>query len=66
LALGSVAIPGAEAFMNEDTDLMLEEVSDWILSLDYVCRSEEIRELIRHLEQEHGAYPQVLVNIDEN
>ena len=52
--------------MNEERQLVLEKVSEWVTSMDYVCRTPEVRELIRQLEQEHGAYPQTVVNVDEN
>ena len=52
--------------MNEERELLLEKVSEWITSMDFVCRTPEVQELIRRLEQEHGAYPQTVVNIDAN
>jgi len=52
--------------MDAERELLLEKVSEWITSMDYVCRTPEVQELIRQLEKEHGAYPQTVVNVDEN
>lgn len=52
--------------MNEERERLLEEVSDWILSMDYICHTPEVQEMIRQLEKEHGAYQQRVVNVDEN
>jgi hypothetical protein len=52
--------------MIEESDLLMEEISDWILSMDFVCRSQEVKELIQQLEREHGAYPQLIFNVREN
>lgn len=52
--------------MNEERERLLEQVSEWVTSMDYVCRTPEVQQLIRRLEQEHGAYPQTVVNVDEN
>ncbi len=52
--------------MNEERELLLEQVSEWITSMDFVCRTPEVRELIRRLEEEHGAYPQTVLNVDAN
>jgi hypothetical protein len=56
----------AGGFMDAERELLLEKVSEWITSIDYVCRTPEVRELIRRLEKEHGAYPQTVVNVDAN
>lgn len=53
-------------YERRERELLLEEVRDWIASMDYVCRSPEVMELIRQLEIEHHAYPQLVVNVDEN
>jgi hypothetical protein len=53
-------------FVNEERELLLEQVSEWITSMDFVCRTPEVRELIRRLEEEHGAYPQTVLNVDAN
>ncbi len=52
--------------MDAERELLLEKVSEWITRMDYVCRTPEVRELIRRLEKEHGAYPQTVVNVDQN
>lgn len=52
--------------MDKERELLLEKVSDWITSMDFVCRTPEVQKLIRQLEQDHGAYPQMVVNVDEN
>jgi len=52
--------------MDAERELLLKELSKWITSMDYVCRSVEVQELIRRLEKEDGAYPQTVVNVDEN
>jgi hypothetical protein len=51
-----------------EREILLEEVRQWIASRDiaYVCHSPEVTELIHELEREHDAYPQVIVNLDEN
>jgi hypothetical protein len=61
---------GLEGFMEgkreRERELLFEEVREWIGSMEYVCHSPEVMELIRRLEKEHHAYPQVLVNVEEN
>jgi hypothetical protein len=52
--------------MEEQQELLLEEAKEWIASMEHVCRSPEVMELIRQLEKEHHAYPQVLVSVEEN
>jgi hypothetical protein len=64
VALALKRWPGG--FMNEERERLLEQVSEWVTSMDYVCRTPEVQQLIRRLEQEHGAYPQTVVNVDEN
>jgi hypothetical protein len=52
--------------MFEERDRLIEELSDWVISMDFKRQSEEVKELIQHLEREHRAYPQLIVNVEEN
>jgi hypothetical protein len=51
-----------------ERELLLEQVRAWIATKDMtdICRSPEVTELIYQLEREHHAYPQVIVNVNEN
>jgi hypothetical protein len=50
----------------EEQQLLLENAREWIASMDSVCRSPEVIELIMRLERDHHTYPQLIVNVDEN
>jgi hypothetical protein len=52
--------------MIEERDLLIARITDWLMSTDFLRQSEEVKELIRQLEREHGAYPQVIFNLEEN
>jgi hypothetical protein len=52
--------------MDQEREFLLEEVREWIASMENVCQSPEVRELIWQLEREHYAHPQFLVNVEEN
>lgn len=49
-----------------ERELLLKEVREWIARMESVCQSPEVIALIHQLEREHHAYPQVIVNIEEN
>jgi hypothetical protein len=52
--------------MDEERELLLEQVRESIASMECICQSPDVRELIQQLEREHHAYPQIIVNVDEN
>ena len=49
-----------------ERELLFEEVREWIGSMECVCRSPAVMELIRQLERDHNAFPQMIVNVEEN
>ena len=48
-----------------ERELLLKEVQEWI-AIENVCQSPEVMQLIWQLEMERHAYPQLVVNVDEN
>jgi hypothetical protein len=54
--------------MNEEREreLLLEEVREWIASMENIRHSPEVMDLVWQLETEHHAYPQLIINLNEN
>lgn len=54
--------------MNEERqrEFVLKEVAERIATLDHVCHSPEVMQLFWKLQREHHAYPQLIVNVEEN
>lgn len=48
-----------------ERELLLKEVQEWI-AIKNVCQSPDVIELIWELERKRHAYPQLVVNVDEN
>lgn len=52
--------------MTDNTsDEFSEQVQEWMATLEFICRSPEVRELMHRLEVEDHAYPQTVVKIEE-
>ena len=51
--------------MLDQSELITGQVQEWIATLELICRSQEIKNLVKRLEEEHGAYPQTIVKIEE-
>jgi hypothetical protein len=47
---------GLEVLMEEERELLLKEVREWITRMEAVCQSPEIIALIHELEKEHHAW----------
>ena len=51
--------------MKAQESLRIQEMRNWLTKLDMICRSDEVRELIRRLQKEDNAYPQAIVTVEE-
>jgi len=43
-----------------------EEIQEWISTIEYICNSPEIKELLKKLEKEDQAFPQTVLYIEED
>ena len=51
--------------MLNQSEFTMGQVREWIATLESICRSQEIKDLVKRLEKEDGAYPQTIVKIEE-
>lgn len=49
-----------------ERELLLQEIGEWIATIENARQSPEVMDLIWQLEKEHHAYPQLIVSLTEN
>ena len=52
--------------MMEETDRLLQEIDELVMSMNFLRQSEEVKELMRRLQNEDHAYPQLIISMEEN
>lgn len=54
--------------MNRPSEAAVPErnIKEWIIALENICMSPEVRELIARLEKEDHAFPQTVIRLEQN